>query len=555
MKISLKELDELIDAQIPSNLLTTIGLDLAVQNVLTINDIHGVVELPRYLQLQNESDLAIRVAQLELQDAHKFCLDWIYKYCRRNLKRQSTASCYKDLVEVYEFAREYKDAWTIMPALFKELLKVTEMSEGEFKVEYSSDRELQHRITDTTLTDKVYLTTEGETVVKDLVVSSEQRKIQHLMHSTFEKGQIDTVFPRNEFEKLVQRYLDSMAEVAELDESWSLGSYSIAEIKKIWAVVKARALLQLRISLPLFLVARQQSALDKIVLKQSRDEWVRELSQYSGLSAQRTRRIFADLTYRGIKDHWASPWCCPFFQISNNIVLLNNSYAYNSDPEDDAWFALAKRDNNLHGELSSKKEAFWIEALKKWLCPLNFQIVGPLNYVHGGKQGDMDLLILSKAERFGLVCELKWLTRPQGIAKEFEYRKMLEKGREQAQRAKLWVETCPKVLEDRSGISAPELVEFEYAPLVLSKTLLDSSESHVNDVPVANEFLLRTILDSPINWSLRRAWKILKDRSYLLKEGVHFRRVEWTTRIGNIRFFGDTAVAPLRDFDAGLDFN
>ncbi|MBX9690037.1 MAG: hypothetical protein K2X27_25220, partial [Candidatus Obscuribacterales bacterium] len=402
--------------QIPLHLLRDLDLDQAVQAILILNDVYGVVDLPTFLISNKESDNAIWLAQIRLQEAQSFCIKWIYQECNQS-KSASNTDFWPSLKKLYEFAREYADIWTTMSALHQGILSHTFRSDGCIEIEYVSKQQGQIRATDAILSPRIYFTNQANSAVSQVLEHSKHQNLQSCLNSLLSiaqgKTSIDLSFPKDSFVALVEANFELLDVLWSLNKDWRFGGYSLAELKRVYSVIQARAQIQTGIWIPIFLSTRKPEIFNKIALKQPREHWIDELTEFAGLPRSTVESILSDLTYKSHQRPAMSPSRCAFLELSNNFLVLNNSQVNFANSENDASMSLVDRKDPLHGTLSSMKEAVQLTQIRLWLQQLQYRLFGPLEYCHLDKAGDVDLLVLSEKEKFGLVCELKMASPTQ----------------------------------------------------------------------------------------------------------------------------------------------
>jgi hypothetical protein len=217
--------------------------------------------------------------------------------------------------------------------------------------------------------------------------------------------------------------------------------------------------------------------------------------------------------------------------LSNWLVFLSNA-------ERNIWELVSIKREHLHSVLRNQKEELWLRELFPLLKSYGLKVDGPVSFTHTGRTSDVDLLILDIGARFGLGCQLKWLTNPDPVS-EVKYTDVeLQKGLDQAAFTLEWLNSRPDELRQLTGLPAQELGKYEFKAMVLSKNTIGSGWVHKPDIPIINERLLHWILGAPHRKKLRSLWQIGEEHRFLPKRGKHFLDEDVPVEFGDVRFLG-----------------
>jgi hypothetical protein len=184
----------------------------------------------------------------------------------------------------------------------------------------------------------------------------------------------------------------------------------------------------------------------------------------------------------------------------------------------------------------TEKETFWIGEISERLKAAGFKCVPRIGFTFEDVPRNLDLLILSPDERFGLVCELKWITGSDDVKAMISMDKEIAYGARQALISEQWLAANLRAICKEVGIKQEELRRYTFKPLVLTKEGLPSGFTEKPQVPVMTVNLLKWILIDPNQSGLRRLWELADSMKYLPIEGVHFKNVSPEIQRGNLNF-------------------
>jgi hypothetical protein len=185
------------------------------------------------------------------------------------------------------------------------------------------------------------------------------------------------------------------------------------------------------------------------------------------------------------------------------------------------------------------KEELWLRQLAPRLEEYGLRVFGPIKFAHAGRRSDLDLLILDRESRFGLGCQLKWLTHPDRIRDVSYADDELLKGVAQAELSLEWLNSRPGRLEELTELTAEELADVEFRAAVLSKNTIGSTWTYRPGVPIISERLVDWIVGRPHQKSLRTLWQVCDERRYMPQRGKHFEDEDAVVEFGGVRFNGE----------------
>lgn len=300
--------------------------------------------------------------------------------------------------------------------------------------------------------------------------------------------------------------------------------------------------------------------LDSVVIVSSREDWVKRLGRNSGVSHEAVKAILSDLTYDADlyrpKSKHPNVTYQPFFTLHSDFLALSNWLVLLSSYERNIWDLVSIKRPMIHSLLRNKKEQIWLSELKPFLNSYGFSTHGPMKFTLDGQNSDLDLLILDQQAKFGLCCQLKWLTTPDRI-KDVQYAENeLNTGLKQAQLSLKWVASLPTDLSAQIGVSRDELPQYEFRAVVLSKNTIGSGWIYMPGVPIVNERLLKWVLAAPHYRSLKALWRVGEERRYLPKREKHFKDEDVSVGFANINFLGKGMGARIvGSWDPALDID
>lgn len=246
-------------------------------------------------------------------------------------------------------------------------------------------------------------------------------------------------------------------------------------------------------------------------------ELVNRITRYSGLDAMVVKEIIGDLTYgnRGIKK--------PDPALQPVILLTQNKYALSpwlwiTNAIERNFTVLVNRipaERQIYAQLVKEKESVMrtqvIEALRE----------NPYRFVNGDLgQGqiltDIDLAVVSDAEKACLIMEMKWFIDPAEIGEVVEKTEDLQKGVTQMNKMrKLFDDGLPSLLS-KLGIDQTYRVCF----IVVSANWIGHEDVQTINVPIINQMHLSQKIRSTA--SLLSVIEWLNNRKYLPTEGVDY---------------------------------
>lgn len=338
-----------------------------------------------------------------------------------------------------------------------------------------------------------------------------------------------------------------------MNPNWDLGGYTFEQLKKLWFVLKGLCIVH---DMALEFVRNPEKQSELRIRIKSNVEWIAELTQQSNLPRNVVRQIVEDLTYNESfyesgkkKSHVMYQ---PFLHFGNGRLALNSRIVRISNVERNVWSLTSFLRPNLHGDLRNLKESFWIEEFQKKVELLGLRAIPDIQF----NDGNIDLLIIDENLKFGLICELKWLTKSDNVGGTQEVDKEINKGVGQALESYEWLKSNIPSLSQQINVKEDELKDFDFRPFVICKDDLPSGFLEKTKVPVINQQLFDWIMDEPHHQNLRLLWYVAESMSYLPKVGIHYKNLSPTIRWGKMRFIlKDVATQAINRWNPKTDIS
>jgi hypothetical protein len=527
--IDIEDLDRRIDAAVPSQPLLSRSRDIALIHLLRTHEAYmvGKVTNPN----RGERDNAAAYGM----DGMNHAVQWISRFCPTSgsdIPLTFNESAYLEAVELHSIAREYAKVWDLMSMLHRGLIVGSKEDDNTIGVKFASDMDMELNMAPSFIA-APYGPELGEPLITPDVAKDIRNSV--LVQST--KPQLALQMSGGLFERLQERVSRMTSEPWEMDPTWDLGGYTIAELHKFRVTLDTLCVIHGVVSRQL---GAPQKILSSIIKFHPRNIWERILLKRSRLPQNVVAAILTDLIYdpdlykSGKKQ--AHITYHPIFSFGSNILGVSNWLLHVSNLERNVWDLVAIKRPKLHSTLRNLKEASWLNDLQQKMRRYGLQLYPTIKFEFEGQKSDLDALIIDSESRFALVCQLKWLIQPGRISGVVYNDNEIRKGIKQAQLAFNWVRSIPSQLVQRTGFTREEFGQLELRPLVLCKNTLASGFLRQPGVPVINERLFDWILGDPHRRDLRTLWRVGEELSYLPKEGKHFDTIDASATFGGIKF-------------------
>jgi len=532
----LAELDSEIDSSISSHELLSQPRDLAV------------IHLLRYFEDYVRSHLSHQAALKNGQDGMHFAMQWIFKYCPSLMSECTYRTCdqiYRQAHDLHESAMDYSMVWDLLAMVWRKRAITVREPDGTIRVKYANqlvaDGEIADRFIGTSDTPGLGVNS------LDSVVDPNSFA-QKIKAQSDDKGNVKYLVPASTFNQVAKSWRNYTSQLWELGEDWDLGGYTVSQFREFWIGLLTLCWIHFWAC---FCSGKRGGDLDNSVIVLPREEWTERLARNCGLDGDITNAILNDLIYdvNLYKPNVKQPDVTyqPFFPLRSDLLVLSNWLVLLSSHERNIWDLVSIKRPGIHSALRNKKEQIWLAELKPQLKSYGLASYGPIKFSLGNKSSDLDLLVLDCDAKFGLCCQLKWLTTPDRI-RDVQYTENgLDHGLKQAQSSLRWVTSLPVELQGLTGLSNDELRQYEFQAVVISKNTIGSGWVHQHDTPIVNQRLVEWILGEPHHKSLRTLWQVGEERRYLPKHGKHFSDKDIKVRFGDITLVGENMGAKLMD--------
>lgn len=539
-KQQLIELDRKIDDAIPYFELLSYPRDVALIHLLRFFEDYGRIYA---LKSPRSADPQVYAATLKSgQDAMQFAVIWIYQHCplaspKTNLGMLKDA--YVQAGQLHEAAMRYSNVWDLM-ALLQRGRAVGEVEgDGIVRLRFSNseaeDVEVASYLVappdDPSLRDDIY------DIANELHPATFLEDVIIRRHAS---GTIKYYVPDEVFGRVADQQRRLLSSKWELGAAWDLGGYTFAQFREFWVALLTFSFIHGWVCMN---SGTKGGALNDVVKVLQRRGWEEKLAGLSGLSNRVVGLILDDVTYdaelyeEGKKQPDVT--CQPFFPLRSQLLALSNQLVMLSNAERNLWDLISVVRPEIHSVLRNEKEGWWLRHLTPRLESYGLKVLGPIKFAHNGRPSDLDLLIIDSNLRFGLGCQLKWLTHPDRIRDVKYADDELLKGVKQAELSLEWLNSRTSRLQDLTGITMSDLATYDFKAAVVSKNTLGSSWTYKPGIPILSERLLDWVLGAPHHKSLRALWEVGEERRYMPQRGKHFIDEDSTVEFGGVRFVGE----------------
>src|SRR5262249_24750768 len=170
--------------------------------------------------------------------------------------------------------------------------------------------------------------------------------------------------PDSTFTRIAERQSRMMSPLWELDPSWDLGGYTIAQFRNFW--IALRTLCEIH-HWACLLSGVEGGAQNSVVRRLQRRRWENELARRSALDKCIVATILDDLTYDpalyGPHKQQPDVTYQPFFPIGSGLLALSTWLVLLSNAERNIWHLVSIKRANLHAVLRNQKEKLWLQEL------------------------------------------------------------------------------------------------------------------------------------------------------------------------------------------------
>lgn len=491
-KKQLKELDEKIDSRIQTFKFLKQPKDQAIYCVLLYFDL-WMNELGKDMNLDRRKNLYRHSYQ-----GLDHLVRWIYNFCPRiTVGIDKFANRKEEVSEIFHEAIEYSTLWVQMSMLWKNRSKCQTIESNHYEISLASLRDEEYESARQILAntkrhpknpeDASNINFQNRNYVKNKI------KIKQISADSIKYS-----FSPESYSLLISAISQRSLLEWQMNQDWDLGGYTFKQLKTFWLTLQTLCAIH-EIAIDLVKNPKKREIFQIRIM--SNNEWINYISQWSKLSQKIVGQIINDLTFdeklyqsRESKPHVMYQ---PFFQFENGDLGVSNKIVQISNIERNIWSLLLMIRPETHSTLRNLKEKFWIQEFQENIKPKELECFSNINYKSNNEQGNVDLLLIDKRMKFGLICELKWLT-PTDDVKGTKYADdQIITGVGQAERGLKWILNNINHLAERINYKVDELKKFEFKSLVICKDTLLSGFVEKPRVPVINEQLFDWIINIP----------------------------------------------------------
>lgn len=343
--------------------------------------------------------------------------------------------------------------------------------------------------------------------------------------------------------QLVSRAMEVLEPVLEarysLPDHWQLSRYSMGDFKTISKCLMTIAYIHY--------IARAIAAMQgceglgyaNSIFLASLSELTNRLARYSDCPARVVTALIEDMTYgsRGITN--PDPAIQPLINLNDDLYAIMPNLFMNSSMERNFVVLLNKLppERAIYSRLVKEKESL----MRKWimenlLLPNVRYFSGAITCEH--KLSDIDLAVISEAERVCIFLELKWFVEPAEVREVIEKSEEIQKGVSQLLGLSDAMDRNPQPFFYALQIDA----SYKRVFVVASDSFIGMRSVQHPKVPVVRHRHL--VRKANLLGSLGKLSTWLLERKYLPIEGKHYKVMEETWRIGRwgIKWYG---IKPL----------
>ena len=327
-----------------------------------------------------------------------------------------------------------------------------------------------------------------------------------------------------------------------LNETWSLGQYSVKEFREVIAGILTIS--HIHNAWCSLLMSKQMTdhLFNNLVLFFSREKWIKIIQTITNVDKKVIEQIIDQLTYKHSDDQTRRKIGFTldiFFEIGNGILAMSHTTARNSNIERNIWLLLARKEEQLHSSLSIEKEKYWLSTIIPKLNRNDLVVRADIDIKN---KTNIDLLLIDYKSKIGLTIELKWLTPPN---RALEYcdqdsiiYKELKKGQSQALICANWANSNKELLAEKISISSRDIQGVNFKGLVLSKNLIGAAALHKENgvPPIISEELFWWILDKPHYKDISILYKIATEKRFYPKQDKHYKKIKLELDFAGYKF-------------------
>lgn len=358
------------------------------------------------------------------------------------------------------------------------------------------------------------------------------------------------VVPKHLVNKIIENAKSWLVEVWKFDDNEDLGGYTAGDFRILWTCLYALSYIHHTCCVRLYgdtlKTTLCEPRIDNLTLCKKKNEWIRELSDWSKLKREVISAILDDivcvpnvLAAKPKKERYEILGT-PFFNIGGNQLLLCHSLILKVN----IGRAIS---NLLNGKkrktIYSRIQGAMAQAQKQRLLHI-FKDTSIEAYANDlkisieGEKSDLDLLLWNRQEKLIVGCQLKAFKDPHRPKEHDTVLDALQDGVRQGKITKRWMTVNVKRLVELTKVDQASLQTYQQHALVVSETVLGLDTFFDTEVPTINEALIEAVIKKRTNTPLGNLLKVARNQSYLPQETKHFKSYpdEINVSIGPFKF-------------------
>lgn len=307
----------------------------------------------------------------------------------------------------------------------------------------------------------------------------------------------------------------------ELPSDWRLTRYALGDFVSVARVLFVLAFVHFHARMTAARRGCIGLGFARSVMVFERPELLRRLRRYTGLEEPVLVSIVEDLTYGARRIRNPDPALQPLIPLTQSLFGVGPNLILNSSLERNFAVLLNRLpdEKEAYSKLSQEREKLLQQRIKEELQDLG------VRFWHGemtrwGGAPDIDLAIISDAQKRCLILELKSFLGPAEIREVRDRSKEIGRGIEQVRELRRYASSYPDHLSNALGIDQ----SYRFSWGVASETSVGAVYVQATDVPVVRTRHLLAKLRRDKNLSACCDW--LEAREYLPVEGTHYKVVD-----------------------------
>jgi hypothetical protein len=298
---------------------------------------------------------------------------------------------------------------------------------------------------------------------------------EHAYLKKSSSGKLIVSISDQNFEKILNIRTNHYSGYWQFDPRWQFGEYSMADFRQFWLVLNTICLIRHY----LFKAhLKKGGTLESLIDIREKKYWLNEISRYSRLSKKLVNDILSDLIYTpestiGVRRQIPAIYQ-PFFEVNKNLIAVSNWLVLHSNIERNILDLKSHLNEFTFSDLTTKKEKQWLLKLEPRLKSYNLVTYGPFDIKYSGQKSNVDLLVVDHTDCFGIAFELKWLKDPDAVREIFYTDQELNRGIDQAELVKKWLDQKSIELRQMLGITQANFQSYIFESAVLSKNTIGS---------------------------------------------------------------------------------